>query len=100
MAITWVQIWYRLQAFKTALDSGEYVQIRNALIVLSKIVQVSFTAAREHTRVSVDMRLFRMVVTHARQKCHLKYTLACSWHSIWAWTAGSKKVDLSWYHCS
>lgn len=29
-----------LQVFRLALDSGEYVQIRNALIVLNKIVKV------------------------------------------------------------
>jgi Transcription factor/nuclear export subunit protein 2 len=30
-----------LQIFRTALDSGEYVHIRNSLIILNKIVKVS-----------------------------------------------------------
>jgi hypothetical protein len=29
-----------LQIFRTALDSGEYVHIRNSLIILNKIVKV------------------------------------------------------------
>lgn len=31
---------YPLQIFRTALDSGEYVHIRNSLIILNKIVKV------------------------------------------------------------
>ena len=34
-----------LQIFRTALDSGEYVHIRNSLIILNKIVKVSTASA-------------------------------------------------------
>jgi hypothetical protein len=35
-----------MQIFRTALDSGEYVHIRNSLIILNKIVKVTAFAHR------------------------------------------------------
>ena len=36
-----------LQIFRTALDSGEYVHIRNSLIILNKIVKVCTAPSRK-----------------------------------------------------